>query len=111
MKQLLISLIVICCIAVSFGFMRTPKEPSEVILIRGYIWIGSANVNTVKIYRGSTPVEIVELPKTKTKEAFDENMSAIMQNVNKFTAQGYQLISSTELGAGATVILDFTLTK
>lgn len=111
MKQLLISFLVIFCLVVSFGFMRTPKEPGEVILIRGYIWVGSADVNTVKIYRGSAPVEVVELPKTRTKAAFDENMSAIMQNVNKFTAEGYQLVSSTELGAGATVILDFTLTK
>ena len=71
MKKLLISIIVISCIVVSFGFMRTPKEPSEVILIRGYIWIGAANVNTVKIYRGSAPVEIVELPKANTCGCFD----------------------------------------
>ena len=111
MKKALISVIIIVFALVSFGFMHAPVATNEVLLVRGYIYVGSANVNTIKIYRGTVPVEIIEMGKTKTAEAFDENMSKIIEAVNKLTAQGYEVISSTELGTNGVIILDFTLRK
>jgi hypothetical protein len=111
MKKNLLPIIIVVCIALSFGFMHSTSAVNEVILVRGYIYVGFANVNTVKIYRATAPVEIIEMEKTKSKEAFDENMSKIIEVVNKFTTQGYEVVSSTELGTNGVVIMDFTLKK
>jgi hypothetical protein len=111
MKKSILLFLVAVGVALSFAFVGNANEPNDVVFVRGYIMVGGGNNNSIKIYRGSAPVEIMELEKVKGQEGFDGSITKILETVNKFTADGYSVVSSTEFGGGAVVILDFTLSK
>ena len=111
MKKFMFSAILTVLLSLTV-FMDAYAGASEIIVIRGMIVVsGRKDANTVKIYRGSDKAEIIELGKVDSKEAFDAAVNKIVETVNKYTRDGYELVNANEFGGGASVILTFTLKK
>jgi hypothetical protein len=112
MKKLLIPVFIVVSAILLLSFVKSDATSSEVLMIRGYILVtGPKGASTIKIYKGTENTEIIDLGKISDKESFDLGMNKIIQTVNKYTSDGYEIISSTEFGGGASVILNFILKK
>lgn len=113
MKKITIVALALGAAICLFAFTNRRQEPSQVIMIRGYILVsamGGRDLSTIKVYNGSR-TEITELGKVNSKTAFDESMNEVLATVNKYVAQGYAVQSATEVPGGSVVILNYTLTK
>lgn len=112
MKKLLIPITVIAIAILVLAFVSSSSNSGEVLMIRGIIVItGSKDASTIKIYHGTENMEIISLGKINDAATFDTGMNTIIQTVNQYTSQGYEVISSTEFGGTATVVLNFILKK
>jgi hypothetical protein len=111
MKRLMFSLLLAAGLS-SAAFVSANPGASEIIMIRGYIYVsGPKDANNIKIYKGTEKAEIIELGKVDSKETFDTAVNKIVETVNKYTHDGYELVSCNEFGGGASVILTYTLRK
>ena len=112
MKKFLIPVAVIASVVLLLAFIRPDANPGEVMMIRGIIVVtGTKDASTIKIYKGAETIEKIELGKINDTQTFDAGMNKIMETVNKYTSDGYEVISSTEFGGPATVILNFMIKK
>jgi hypothetical protein len=115
MKKLLISLFVIVIGISLLAFSSSEGNPSDVIMLRGSI-IGTKDkdFSCIKIYKGTETVEIIPLGRTYDREETDAAINKIIQTVNKYTSEGYEVISSNEVAVVTTFsqsVFSFILKK
>ena len=96
-RFIIVTIFVLASAGAFFAF-RTPAAPnsdSGVIIIRTFQQFTSESV--MHIYYGNAKFEEVKLEKLRA-DSQHRNWDVIMNTINKFYADGYHLVSSTERG-------------
>ncbi len=109
-KLLFVTIFVVICAGSIFAFRtRASANPdSGVILIKTFQYY-AGDVSVMYIYYGNSKVEEIRLEKTKG-QADHKNWDLILNTINKFYAEGYHLVASTERGE-ASINSTFILSK
>jgi hypothetical protein len=115
MKKLMFSLFVIAVSISLLAFTGTDVNPSDVVMLRGSIIVTKdKDFSCIKVFKGTENVEIIPLGRTFNGEEVDAAINKIIQTVNKYTSEGYEVISSTEVDVVTTVtqsVFNFILKK
>ena len=110
MKISIYSLIAATFILALFGFATQQKDSRTVVLVKAQYGYGVAPA--LRIYRGTAPVESIDLSGIKSKESTDAVINKAMETVNNFIAEGYEVIAVSEAAPVAGfALISFTLKK
>ena len=105
--------IVIITIASLAAFTQSQDNNSgSTIIVKATATVQGKNFSFIRIYRENSEVEKIELQRlTGGVEAEENNFKAIISTLNKLNKEGYEVVSSTELGTSNGNVSTFVLRK
>ena len=103
---------VLIAIALLTAFSQVQDDSSKSTIIVKATASLNKNVSFIRIYRDNSEVEKIELARlTGGMEAEENNFKAIVTTLNKLNQEGYEVISSTELGMANGNVSTFVMRK
>jgi hypothetical protein len=94
------------------AFTATQDNNSSTIIVKATATVQGKNFSFIRIYRENSEVEKIELQRlTGGVEAEENNFKAIISTLNKLNKEGYEVVSSTELGTSNGNVSTFVLRK
>ena len=96
----------------SFAQTSAPTESraSKTVIVKS-TQIISKGYSFIRIYYGDNKTEKIELEKISGIESEENNFNKIVTVLNKLNSEGYEIVSSTELGLSGGNVSTFVLKK
>ena len=103
--------IVLLSLLMLVGFSNYQDNTKATIIVKATASINK-NISFIRIYRDNQELEKIELARlTGGIEAEENNFKAIVSTLNKLNQEGYEVVSSTELGVSNGNVSTFVLRK